>query len=283
MKKIILPQIIFLLLLGLVFWGVLEKKAIDFVVSTEETSLTSLGLATEFMIESKALESTKVPLLSGSFGGISEVFSKGIKWISHTSLILAIQILVLTITKTLVVKIIAAVLWVGVFIPKIRSICFKLLVIFILLNPGLPLFAVITESFAKEASINLGDDLKTELQDNYAAYQKEATKRQNKLDSLEAKQAQAHGGQRNLFERLDDDVVKTVNKVENKTDLVYKDSVDILRDGSKKLMEYVINLFTNILVTFVILPFGFFYIFKTIAQHIINEKLDLDPPTKPNN
>jgi hypothetical protein len=280
MKKILFPQIISFLLLVLIFWGVLEKSALKFLIDTESTSLESLAIATELILEAKIAESTRIPLVSGTFDGIADIFSKGQQWLSYSSIILGAQIMIVTVSKTLAIKVIAALLWIGIFIPRTRSICTKLLMLFFLLNPGLPAFVHISKMFGNEANINFGNTLNENLKKNYATYQSEEKTRASKLEALKEKQKKENGGKLDFFQKIGDDVKKVVGHVEDDVSLVYKDSADVLKEGSKQLIQQAVNLFIHVLVAFVLLPFGYFYLFKILFEHIVGEKLNVSLPTK---
>ena len=280
MKKLIFFQVIALILLVIVFSDIAVKHALDFVIGAEATSLKSLGLIEELVIGARMGASSGIPLISGSFKAVADSFVQGSKWVEYCSMILGAQILLVTFTKTLVLKIAVIPLWIGVFIPGIRSTCSKLLIFFFLINPGLPLFINACEALAHEIDLDTGNKLQARLESNYNLYQAQEEKHQKELKELEAKQAKENGGKENIFQRLGDDVISTVHKVEDKAQLVYSDTESVLKASSKELVSEAVHLFARILTVFVLLPFGYFYFIKAVLKEQFNFNISLSPKTK---
>lgn len=252
------------LIIGLSFIQTFSSDALQFLVTTSEDMLVSLGIITDLKLLANASHS--VPVLGKVSTSSVTTLDKAFNYISLANALVVAQIILLNLSKSLIFKILGGLCIIGLFIKKTNTIAYKTLIITLLISPGLAIYINVLQYVTNEAQLNLGTTLKQELQDTQKEYhsKKEALQKQIDLKKAEQlKQAQSKGKKHiGLFKKLEDDIENTVSKTAVDVEQGVSEGVHILHFLGKKIDQMLINLIVTILIVFLVLPLLYFYIIK---------------------
>jgi len=243
----------------------------------------SLGLLFELKTIASSSSSSHIPLISGASTSALETLTNAIKYLSWSDVLISTQLIFITLSKSILLKVAILIAFVGSFISKYRTASLKLLVLLLLINPGLPAYVSGIKYLAQEAKLDLGNDLAQELQKNHENYlQRESeNKKQEELRNTKQKAAaQAKGKDKiSIFKRIEDKAADDIKKVDAKVIEGVSDSYKVLKFAGKEITIMSINLFTTVVIQFLLLPFlyffGLFTLFKRfLTATVIDEFLE---------
>ena len=292
LEGILLKVVGILVLIGLIilcFWSKPNQVALDFISSTLEESSASLVLLTELKIASASGSTVKLPLVSGSFAGVEGLLGQGMQYLEWSNILLGAQLLALTLSKSIVLKLLVLVSFLFVFLEKSRVLAVRLLIIFLLINPGLSIYTIGVKVINNETKVDLGTKLNQELKASHTKYLTKKKAHEEKLQGQKEKQLQKSeekGKDKISFlDRIEDKVEGTAYKVEDDVSLAFNDTLAVLKAAGQKVIQLCLNLFTHIFFLFLILPLGYFYLTKYVISNLFktdNTKTTTQNETKSN-
>lgn len=256
------------------FWQKPHQVAETYLISVSEQTLSSLLLLSELKMAAASGASTKVPLVAGSFQGVSELLDQAVQYVSWSSALVGIQLLLLALSQSIVLKILIILAIIILFIERMQKLAMQLLLIFLMINPFLTIYVIGIKSIAKEVKIDLGDSLNKDLNKVHADYLAKRKIQDSKMaerKSAQLEKAKEKGKDKiSLLNRVEDSVIGTAQKVGDDVDLVFTDTLDVLKGAINQLIEACVNLFTHILLVFLLLPFLYFYGARCVLQFFMS-------------
>jgi len=257
-----------------VFWQKPHQYAESYLISVSEETLSSLLLLSELKIAAASGASTKVPLVAGSFQGVSELLDQGVQYLGWANALIGIQLVLLALSQSLVLKVLILLSTVVLFLERLKKVAMRLLLIFLLVNPFLTVYVIVIKYIAEEVKIDLGTGLNADLKDvqaNYLAKKKEQEAKMAERKSAQLTKAKEKGKDKiSLVNRVEDAVIGTTQKVGDEVNLVFTDTLDVLKGAINKLLQACLNLFTHVLVVFLVHPLLYFYAARAAIQAIFS-------------
>lgn len=243
-------------------------------LETQIDSITlSLGILLELKAAASSTSSSHIPLISGISASTLDSLSTAIHYLSYSDLLVTVQLVLIALTKSMLIPVTMVAAFLGSLIPKYKSVSLKVLVLLLLINPGLPMYVSGIQYITKEAKLDIGNDLSQELQETQAHYKqkelehaaKEEERKKSQLEEAEA-QGEDHISKLKIFEdKATDELSKIGSKIEEDVSEAYL----VLKTACKAITVKTINLFTAILIQFILLPFLFFYGLFTLYQKFL--------------
>lgn len=233
----------------------------------------SLGLLFELKTIASSSSSSHVPLISGASTSAMETLTNAINYLSWSDILISTQLIFITLSKSILLKVAVLIAFAGSFISKYRTASLKIVVLLLLINPGLPAYVSGIKYLAQEAKLDLSNDLAQELQKTHANYLKRESenKKQEALrnDKQEAA-AQAKGKDKiSFFKRLEDKATDDIKKVDAKVIEGVSDSYQVLKIAGKEITIKSINLLTAVVIQFLLLPFLYFFGLFTLFKRFL--------------
>lgn len=280
MKNLVLTKfntIIYSTLILLLFIVFLEPFHTNLIIYLEK-QITSITLNLSLLIELKAFASTSssshLPLISGTSVSIADTLSTAIHYLSWSDILVTAQLILITLSKSIILKITLIIALVGSFISKYRILSLKLIVLLLFINPGLPAYVSGVKYLTKEAKLDLGTDLTQELQNAHANYNKRVQENKSQEETrnqIQLKKVELEGKSKvSSLKRLEDKASDDIKKVDDKVIEGISDAYQVLKGATKEITIKSINLLTSILIQFILLPFLYFFGFFTLYKKFVS-------------
>ncbi len=265
--KKFLPALLFAILIIASFQNVFFEDAFQFQSKAAKEIVATTVVVAE--IETLVLPLTEsIPVLKGWATHYQNDFDKLLNYLEAGSLMIGLQVTLLALSKSLVLKWISVILFLGLFFAKTRSYAVPLLLLVLMISPGLNLYTKLMEATVEEAHFSLGADLQQHLQSTKDSLQVKHLKHQAKLDSLKATQMATHNGKLTLVDKVEDTFIKDKNKLTDDIDKIGQDIMDVLRFAGKHSVQLAINMIINIIIVFVLMPLLFWFVFAQILKQV---------------
>ena len=262
-KKITFLHILLLILIIVAFSNLFHAHLNSYLTTTLEKITGSLAFVTEFKHVALAGSSSHIPLVSGGSQGLASTLDKATNYLALADGLVALQLILINLSKSLLIKLIMVVFFVGLFFERYKSFCLKALVLLLLLNPGLAIYTSTVRYVSAEAKLSDGNELHQhliEIKEKYAQKEaahkaKIAARNQRQLEKAQAKGKDKIG----LIKRIEDKVADVVTDAADTIEEGIAELFAVLKSVGKQLIEMTINLLVTVIMQFLVLPFGFFY------------------------
>lgn len=255
--------ILTILLIVIVFIDPFSIGLSSYLKAQIESISLSLGILVDLKTIAWAASSSEIPLISGISSSSLDTLSTAIKYLSWSDILVTAQLLLLSLSNSILLKIILIITFLGSLIPKFKTVFLKILVFILLINPGLPAYIHCVKFISSEIKLDSGDDLSKHLQDTHDAYEKKVKANQAKelaQKKNQLKKAKAEGKNHvSLLKGIEDKAEDDIKEVTTKVEEGVSQSFLVLKDAIKEIKIKTINLFSSILIQFILLPFLFFY------------------------
>ncbi|MGK0378984.1 MAG: hypothetical protein ACJA1Z_002806 [Patiriisocius sp.] len=229
------------------------------------------------MLELKALASSSttshIPYISGVSASTVDTLSTAIKYLSWSDILVNTQLILITLSKSITSKVALVIAIIGSFISKYRTTFLKIVVLFLLINPGLPAYIKGVKYLAQEAKLDFGNDLTQVLLKTHANYKKRESKNKKHEELRNQKQmetAESKGRDKVfILKQIEDKVSDDIKKVDNRVIEGVTQAHQVITIAAKEISIKSINLFTSILIQFFLLPFLYFFGLFTLYKTFI--------------
>jgi len=253
----------------------------NYLGAASEEMLSSLLILSELKIGASAGASTKVPLVSGSFQGVSELLNQAIQYLEFSNLIIGMQLLLLALSQSALLKILIIPALAILFIYEKRKLVIEILMVLLMINPGLTIYVLGIKYIAQEVEINLGSDLNQELKTAHASYLEKRKDQESQMDkrkSTQLQKAEAKGKDKiSLLNKVEDAVIGTTEKIGDDLSLIFSDTLEILKSAGEKMINMCLNLFTHILLVFFLLPMVYYYLMRRVLKEFFSININPNP------
>ncbi|HAD97527.1 MAG TPA: hypothetical protein DCG19_08980 [Cryomorphaceae bacterium] len=265
--KRIIGAILLAILIAASFLNLFYKDALEFQNSASKEVLASVAILSE--IEGLTIPlAESIPLLKDWAHTYEDDFNKLLNYLDISSMMILLQLTLLEISQWMLFKWAMVVLFIGLFIPALRSTSFKLLVLALMISPGLSIYTSAMQGVVKTVDMNLGGELNQSLEATRDSINARKQMHQSRLDSLESYQESEHHDHLTLGDRIEDGVLKTTYNVEDDLDKIGKEILDILRFAAQNGVRLAIAALVNILIVFGLMPLLFWYVFSLFLKKL---------------
>lgn len=258
-------QLITLIVSGLLilsaFTNLWYKEAVNF----EENAAKEISESIVILHEIEALTiplAENIPFLKNWAGAYQRDFDKLLTYLNFSSLLLLLQFTLLKLSHWWLFKLFLVFIFIGLFFAFSRGLCFKLLVLGLMISPGLSIYTQLMANITYHMELDMGADLKAHLSATKDSINNRKTFHQAKLDSLKEQQRAVHGGKLNIFDKAKDEAIKLTYNVEDELGRIGGEILDVLRFASNHSLELAVGILVNIFVVFALLPLLFWYVFS---------------------
>ena len=232
-----------------------------------ETLISKATLSLGVLIDLKSLAeaggTSKLILVAGASENITELLATSIKYLSWSDILLSVQLLLIKLTGSALLKFSIVLNIIGTFFSNCRSIATKLLLFLFVLNPGLPAFVSGVKYISAEMKFNDADTLHKQLEKLHNKYKEKEFSYEyfEKLrNEKQLSKAEKSGKTKlNFFTRLGDAAEDDVHLVAEHIEEGVSQLLILLKSASKTIIIETLNLFSSVVIQFLLLPFVFFY------------------------
>lgn len=235
------------------------QRAIDFEDQAAKEILLSKTALSE-------LENITIPIVEDipflkSWGSSYQVsFDKILSYLNLSALLILIQMTLLKLSHWWVFKLILIISFAGLFFSQTKEFAKKVIIIGLLISPGIAVYTTFLSGVTQELSLDMGKKLQSHFEAAQDSLYTKKLSQQDRLDSLKTTQRSKHDGKLDIFNKVEDDLIKGEEEVKDELDKIGKDLLIILRYASQHGLELAVSLFGNILIIFLILPLAYLYI-----------------------
>lgn len=247
--------------------GVFDAPALNFVTDVSEKNLGFLGLVAELKLIIGGLGDLNIPFINGHSGEVTESLDKAENYLLAVNVISFAQVMFMAISKSWMVKVGLAVLFVATFIGKTKVVSTKLLIISLAFFPGLSIFSVGVSHLAQSASIDFGTGYLKQLEQSVHAIRAENTQ----LMQEHAKnQTEINNGKKGVvfLKKFKEDVSYDFKKARNDIKGDYKAIRVFMHGAGKEVISKSVNFCTMILFCMLLLPIGYSLLVYTLFKSI---------------
>lgn len=255
------------LLLIISFTGIFENKSIGFLKSVSENNLKYLGLVSEIKLILASVSSTEVPFISGETNALNEGLNKSQNYLIAVNIISFTQLMLLTISKSILLKIVLVILFVLSLLPSTKVVSSKLLILALALNPGLSMFSVIVQQISQEATISFGAPYLNKLD---ALTDSLRSEKANLMQEYDKRMTEINNGSRGVkvFSRLREDISYDVQKLKVDISGDYSHLRMIIRDAGDELFRKLFIFCTSVLFCQLLLPIGYIVLIAILFKSL---------------
>ncbi|WP_103071517.1 ATP synthase subunit B family protein [Aquimarina sediminis] len=261
-----------LALLG--FSNILVTPAIDFLSNLNGNMMLALGIAMELKSITESIDNSGVPLVGGVATELTDIFTRAINYLTFANIVVAVQTILVNMGKSLLFKILPFLFLIGVFIEKYKKVALKLLIISLLINPGLSMYVNGIHYVSDTMKLDLGSSLHEHLSSIKSKYEEKREKLTSKQEARKKRQLEKakEKGHKDigLFKKVEDTVVNKVEDVGVNIEEGVSEAYQILKEGKKELMKLIINMISNLIVLFLILPLLYFYLMSFLLKRFFH-------------
>ena len=257
-------------LVVLAFTNILSNPALDFLSSVNSDMMLGLGVAMELKSIATSIDNSNIPFVGGLATELESIFTKAINYLTFANIVLGVQTILVNIGKSLLFKILPLVFLTGIFVDKYKQIALRLLIITLLINPGLSLYVNGIQYVSETMELDLGSNLHRELSTIKNKYEAKREKLKLKQEARKEKQLEKarKKGHKDIgiLKKVEDAVVDKVENVSVDVEEGVTETFEILKEGKKELMKLIINMASNLIVLFLILPLLYFYFMSFVLK-----------------
>ncbi len=259
-----------LILALLAFSNVLVTPAIDFLSSVNSDMMLGLGLAIELKSIATGIDNSNIPLVGGLATELEDIFTRAVDYLTFANIVIGIQTILVNIGKSLVFKLLPLIFLGCIFIEKYKQLALRLLIVALLINPGLSLYVNGIHYVSDAMELDLGSALQIHLSSIKNRYEEKREKVKTKQEARKEKQlekAKKRGHKDiSVLKKVEDAVVNKVEDVGVDVEEGFSEAFEILKEGKKQLIILIINMVSNLVVLFLILPLLYFYLMGFILK-----------------
>jgi len=259
-----------LILVIVSFSNLLVTPAINFLSNVNSDMMLSLGIAMELKSIATSIDNSNIPFVGGLATELESIFTKAINYLSFANIVLGVQTILVNMGKSLLIKILPLVFLAGIFLEKFKQIAIRLLIVTLLINPGLSLYVNGIHYVSDIMELDLGSSLHQHLSTIKNKYDAKREKIKSKQEARKEKQLEkakkkGHKGI-GIIKKVEDAVVNKVENIGVDVEEGFTETFEILKEGKKELMKLILNMASNLVVLFLILPLLYFYLMSFVLK-----------------
>ncbi len=253
----------FKILAGILIIGSITNFFFGYALGFQNKAAEEITLAITALYELETVVlplAESIPIIKSWGSGIERDFNSVLSYLNTADVIILIQMILLKISHWWVFKVILVICFAGLFLPDYNKLAKKLLIIGLLISPGIAMYSLSLAHVSHELNIDLGSELKNHLTATKDSINTKKSAQQEKLDNLIAKQKEKNKGKLNVFNKVEDDLIKGKDEVTDELEKIGKEVIQVLSFAGQHGLELAVALIGNIVVIFLVLPLLFWYI-----------------------
>lgn len=258
------------ILIILAFSNILVDPAIDFLSSVNSDMMLGLGVAMELKSIATSIDNSNIPLIGGLATELEDIFSRAVNYLTFANIVIGVQTILVNMGKALLFKILPIIFLACLWIKKYKQFAVKLLIISLLINPGLSLYVNGIHYVSDTMELDLGSKLHRHLsliKNKYEEKREKVTAKQEARKKRQLEKARKKGHKDiGLIKKVEDVVVNKVEDIGVDVEEGFSEAFEVLKEGKKELMKLIINMASNLVVLFLILPLLYFYIMGLVLK-----------------
>lgn len=255
------------LFIVLAFTGAFEPAAFGFIKAVAEKNLGFLSLVSEVKLVLSGVSDVKIPFISGDAAEINTSLGKVQNYLLLIDGIALLQLMVLMVSKSWMVKGALLLLFSLCFFTRTRVLCSKLLILALAVNPGLSLFAVGVQQLTHAAAFDFGDSYASQLKASVLALKSEKAAL---IQEHEQKLTEIDNGQsgNRFFRRLKEDVAYDFKKAKVDITGEYSHLRALIHEAGQEMLRKIFAFCTMVLFCFLLLPIGYVLIIFILYKRL---------------
>ncbi|WP_422360454.1 hypothetical protein [Reichenbachiella sp.] len=263
------PIILVVILIGISVLGLFEKQALTFVSGVFEKNLRFIELTAEVKLVISGLSSIKLPFIEGMTSDLDQGLGKVLEYLLITDIISFLQVMLLSISKSWMLKLIMVVLFLLSFVKSTKAICTKLLILSLSLSPGLAIYSLGVQQLAKQSSIDFGEKYlkKLETQVDGLKSDKLALMKQHQSDLTKIKNGQKGI---HILQKFREDVSYDFKRVKNDIHGLHTHIRLFIREAGHEMKSKIYGFCSMILFCMLVLPLGYALIIYMLISSLFN-------------
>ncbi|GAA4272751.1 hypothetical protein U6A24_08355 [Aquimarina gracilis] len=254
----------------LAFTNIFVNPAIDFLSKVNSDMMLGLGAAMELKSIATNVDNSNIPLLGGLATELEGIFSRAVNYLTFANIVIGVQTILVNIGKSVLFKVLPLIFLAGIFIEKYKRLALKLLIVALLINPGLSLYVNGIHYVSDTMELDLGSKLHEHLsaiKNKYNKKREKITTQQEARKKRQLEKARKKGHKDiSIVKKVEDAVVNKVEDIGVGVEEGFSEAFEILKEGKKELMKLIINMASNLVVLFLILPLLYFYIMSFVFK-----------------
>jgi hypothetical protein len=257
-------------LLGISIYGLFENSATQFINGVLANNLEFLAAVEEVKLIMAGIHSINLPFVSGHSGTILSSLNKAESFLLVTNVITFLQVMIISLSKSWILKGILVVLFGLSFVKKLKKITTKFLLIGLALSPGLSMYTVAVKELSTRSSIDYGDKYLTELRLTVA----KAKSDKAELMQEHAKQlVEINNGEKAIspLRKFVESVAFDVKKVKTEIRGSYAGIRLLLHDAGYEMTSKLIGFGSMVLFSLLILPIGYALLMYLLYRYLFRD------------
>jgi hypothetical protein len=272
------------LLIVVVATDMLYSPGHSFLLKTSGTAMANLGGVAALKIAAG---------FTGVLEGLSDILDKIMNFMLLSNLMILLQVMLLELSRSLLVKVLVVACLAAMFVPALRSriLLRKLLIVLLVVNPGLALYLTGVGLLSRSAAVEMGGRITRELniaaggtvaagQTNGRLPTPAAQAATNVIAAPETRTESAAGlwpQIRDSFDRMKLAASGRLHSAISAMDRVGDVTRYALAGALEKLLALVLNYFVSVLLLFILLPFLYFYVLLTLLKDLFRQTFKAGP------
>ncbi len=266
MKRVSTFHLVTGLFLVLALLGTFQHQALAFAEDVLTKNIKFTAFISELRLILAGISKIDIPFVAGHTNNLVETLEKAQDRLLQSDGIIFVQVMLLSISKSVVVKGILVLLFIGTFIKSMRAIASRLLVLGLAITPGLAIFTLFVYTLAGASKIDFGHAYLSKLEASV-----------NKVRSEKAKLMEAHiqqqkdtdgGKKKHGLKRLTQDVAYDFKKAALGVRGDFSELRLLISEAGHSILSKVVNFGNMIIFCFLILPFGYVVILFTLYKSL---------------
>lgn len=237
----------------------------SFLLKASEKMLSTLHTVTELKSLATATASSRIPLISGAADSISQTLENIFNYLILANIFVLIQIVLVGLSQLLFIKLGAIIALLLAFIKKTHKLALRIFVVFIFINPGMPLYFSGLKIIADHTHLHLLDTFHQELIETKEEFDKKHLLRVQHEEQLKKE---------NLIEKIGLGLVHAVEGIAEHIIRDLKFFTEFTKKVGIELIKKSIKILVANLILFLLLPLLYMYIFLLLLNKIFNFPLD---------
>lgn len=267
------------ILIVIAFWGPFEHSAYSFVKEVTEKNVKFTLLVSEIKLILSGITHLNIPFISGHTEEITRSLETANSFLHNSSVIIFSQLILLSISKLWIGKVILLVLFALCLSPKTSRLSAKFLLLMLAINPGLSCYTAAVHTLSKAATVNFADTYLSQLEQSVKSIKNE----KSQLIAAHDKQETAiKNGDKHIsfFRKLKEDISYDFKRITNTIHGDYAELRLLIRNAGHEINIKITHFCTMILFCFLLLPLGYAGLVYMVYKNIFHSDNELSGDAK---
>jgi hypothetical protein len=240
----------------ILFIGFFDTKALAFLEHVSTTNVDFLAVVASFKLIMGSLSHMELPFISGTSAQITTSLNKAETYLLFVNAITFIQLLFITISKSLLFKITVVALFVLSIFQRQGQLSAKIVVLLLAINPGISIYTAAIDQLTQATHLSFGKSYLTELRNSEAALRLEKSQLMAEHNKEITQINNGNKGVR-VLQRFQTDVGYDIKKIKADIHGDFAHTRLLLKTGGHQMIARIFNFCTMVLFCMLVLPLGY--------------------------